>query len=78
MSSEFSGGGFEPFPNTYSDRKEVSSATEWDDARIEYKIEEYWAFLRRSDIMPRATQMGYEILNLLGFEIDERYKERGL
>lgn len=71
----FVGEGFKPFPNTIADRQVVSECLEWSDERIEAKVVEYWAFLDRTDLMPRARIAANQILGLLGFEMDERYKD---
>lgn len=66
--SEFSGGGFPSFPNLHGDRQEVSGAAEWSIEKLEYKINEYGAFLQRKDPMPRAVEAANRILDLLLFE----------
>lgn len=67
--SDFAGEGFKPFPNTHSDRQEVSKVVEWDNERLDYKVHEYGAFLQRDDIMERARTVGTQILDLLMFEL---------
>ncbi len=71
--SEFTSDGFKPFPNTFEDNKRVGSCSEWSDDVIENKVTEYWLFLERKDIMPRAVEVAHRVLDHLGFEMDYRY-----
>ena len=71
--SEFAGEGFTPFLNTEADAYQMKSVSEWPDARIEDKVLEYWEFLERKDLMPRAVKAAHRILEHLGFEMDARY-----
>lgn len=65
--------GFAPFPSTYYDDKFIRECSEWDDSRIERMVTEYWQFLERDDIQPRARATAERILEHLGFEMDFRY-----
>lgn len=71
--SEFTGDGFKPFPNTIADRQQIGDCINWPDSRIEDKVVEYWSFLDRTDLMPRAIKVAHSILDILGFEMDVRY-----
>ena len=70
--SDFAGEGFKPFPNTEADLHAMHTVAEWDEDVVEHKITEYWLFLERTDIMPRARNAAKRILEHLGFEIDFR------
>lgn len=69
----FSGEGFKPFPNVHSDNEHIGDISNWEDRLIEEKIVEYWQFMNRKDIQPRARKMGQRILNHLNFEMECRY-----
>jgi hypothetical protein len=75
MSEGFTTEGFQPFPNTYADLQHLGEITEWDEARLRNKLEEYWGFIGRDDIMPRAREAAQRILEHLGFEVDMRFLE---
>lgn len=68
----FTSEGLQPFPNTHSNSQRLGECSEWPDVIIETKITEYWQFLSRDDIMPRAKEAAHRILTHLGFEIDYR------
>lgn len=77
-SSGFTGEGFKPFPNTHSDNQRISELADpaaWTDEMIENKLAEYYQFLDRTDIMPRARKLGGRIISHLNFEMDHRYDE---
>lgn len=69
---DFTGEGFEVFPSIYQDNQRVKEVAEWPDVYLETKVTEYWQFLMREDLMPRARQAAHRILEHLGFEIDWR------
>lgn len=71
--SSFTGEGFAPFPNVYSDNQRLGECSEWPDSVIEDKVCEYWQFLDRDDIMPRAIAAAHRVIDHLGFEMDYRY-----
>jgi hypothetical protein len=71
--SEFSGDGYQPFPNLHSDNQVIGQCSEWEDDRIENMVTDYWQFLERSDIQPRAIKLANRVLEHLGFEMDFRY-----
>ena len=76
--SAFTGEGFKPFPNTHSDNQRISELADpalWTDVMIENKLAEYYQFMDRTDIMPRARRLGTRILAHLNFELDHRYDE---
>lgn len=73
MSEGFTTEGYTPFPNVYEDNKRVGAFSELPDDVLERKIEEYWQFQNRDDIMPRARHAAGRILEHLGFEIDYRH-----
>ena len=64
--------GFKPFPSVHSDNQIIGGCSEWSDQIIEEKITEYWLFLERDDIQPRARGLAQRVLAHLGFEIDYR------
>ena len=71
--SDFIGEGvFAPFPNLYSDMQEVHSVAEWPQEHLDYKTNEYGAFLQRKDPMPRAVKAANLILDYLLFELAYR------
>lgn len=78
--SEFSGEGFRPFPNLYYDLMRTGEyAMENPDGtyiytadRLEAVILEYANFLRREDIMPRATATAEAIIERSLFELAYR------
>lgn len=76
--SDFVGEGFKPFPNIYEDNKAVGAISGLSEAVLERKVHEYWEFLGRDDIMPRARDMAHRILLHLGFEVDYRAGEYDL
>jgi hypothetical protein len=73
----FTGEGFKPFPNVYYDLMRTGDyAMENPDGsyiytteRLEAVILEYAQFLRREDIMPRATTSANEIIERTLFEL---------
>lgn len=70
--SGFTGEGFVPFPNTIADLEQIHSVTEWPTERLDYKTNEYGAFLQRDDLMPRAVAAASKILDYLLFELESR------
>lgn len=73
--SDFTSEGFKPFPNTESDLYRLHSVTEWPDELLQDKVYEYWQFLDRDDLMPRAIKAANKILEHLGFEVDMRLSD---
>ena len=71
--SEFTSHGSEPFPSTYFDNRDIGNCSEWSDERIEGMVTEYWQFMDRKDLQPRARAIGERVLAHLGFEMDYRY-----
>jgi hypothetical protein len=67
--SEFVGGGFAPFPDSYHDNLNVRNFSALNRAALEYKTDEYGAFMQRTDLMPRARAAGERILEHLIFEL---------
>lgn len=59
---------FASFPNLHSDESEVFAVAEWSLEKLDYKTNEYGAFLQRKDPMPRAIAAANKILDLLLFE----------
>lgn len=70
--SSFTSEGHKPFMNTHSDSQRLGECSEWPDVILETKVTEYWQFLMRDDLQPRATAAAHRILEHLGFEIDYR------
>lgn len=72
----FTSQGFEPFPNTMADQERLHSITEWSDELLEDKVYEYWQFLERKDLMPRAIAAANRMLLHMGYEVDCRFLEK--
>jgi len=67
--SDFTGEGFASFPNTYEDNKRVGSFSEWPQDILEARVNEYGAFLQRTDPMPRAQATANRVMEHLLFEL---------
>lgn len=78
-SSAFTGEGFKPFPNTYSDNQyfvaNLANREVITDEMIENKLAEYYQFMDRDDIMIRARTLGGRVIAHCNFELDLRYDE---
>ena len=59
---------FPSFPNLNADMEQVHAVAEWTIEGLDYKTNEYGAFLQRKDPMPRAVAAANKILDLLLFE----------
>ncbi len=66
--SEFTSKGGDVFPNTYSDAQEIIRVADWTDEHLDFKLNEYGAFMQREDLMARARKTGDFILERLIFE----------
>lgn len=73
--SDFAGEGFKPFPNTIADQEKLHSITQWSEEQLQDKVYEYYEFLDRKDLMPRAIAAANRILEHLGFEVDMRFQD---
>lgn len=75
----FTGEGFKPFPNTYSDNQyflqHLADNRVVTDEMIEEKLAEYYQFMERDDIMARARMLGQRVIDHCNFEMDHRYEE---
>ena len=60
--------GFDSFPNTYEDNKQVGMFSDLSPEALEYKLNEYGRFLQRADLMSRVRRIGNRILDHLLFE----------
>jgi hypothetical protein len=67
---------FTPFPHIQADETRLHSVTEWSEELLEEKVYEYWEAADRADIMPRAAKAIGRMIAHLGFEVDERFKEK--
>lgn len=70
--AEFNPEGFTPYPHLYADRMRATDVSEWTEAQIRFKLEQYWDFVSQPDVLPRHQEVAQEILGLLGFEVDYR------
>lgn len=72
MMSEFTPGGFAPFPDCYHDNLRVKDFSDLSDAGLDTMVNEYGKFNQRKDLMIRARTAAGRILDHLLFELAYR------
>ena len=70
--SDFTGDGFEGMPNIYGDNQQVRDFPDWAPDVLEARIATYNAFLRRTDLMPRAKAGAERVVRHALFELSWR------